>query len=62
MARKNRDKYDGRYVALNGDTLLAAGNNAKDVAVKARELGITDALIIFVERSNRPRFISGGVW
>lgn len=59
---ENRDEYDGRYVALNGDTLLAVSKKAKDVAVKARELGIADALIVFVEGSNRPRFISGGVW
>lgn len=59
---KNRDKYDGKYVALNGDRLIAVGDNYKDAAIKARELGIGDALIVYVEGSNHPRFISGGLW
>ncbi len=59
---KNCDEYDGKYVALDGDRLLAVGENAKEVAVRARELGVNDALIVYVEGSNRPRFISGGVW
>jgi hypothetical protein len=36
---QHRDKYDGKYVALDGDNLLAAG--AKDVSAKARELGVS---------------------
>lgn len=59
---KHRDVYDGKYVALEGDNLLAYGDSAKEVVTKARELGINDALIVYVEGSNRPRFISGGVW
>ncbi len=58
----NRDEYDGKYVALNGDMLVAVGDGYKEVAVEARELGAADALIIFVEGSNRPKFISGGFW
>ena len=58
----NRDEYDGKYVALDGDTLVAVGDNYKEAAVKARELGAGDALIMFVESSNRPKFISGGFW
>lgn len=58
----NRDEYDGKYVALDGDTLVAVGDNYKEAAVKARELGVNDALIMFVEGSNRPKFISGGLW
>ena len=59
---KNRDEYDGQYVALDGDNLVAVGDGYKIVAVKARELGINDALIMYVEGNNRPRFISGGFW
>ena len=59
---KNRDEYDGQYVALDGDNLVAVGDGYKNVAVKARELGINDALIMYVEGSNCPRFISGGFW
>ncbi len=59
---ENRDKYDGKYVALNGDTLVAVGDGYKEAATKARELGVKNALIVFVEGSNRPPFISGGFW
>jgi len=59
---KNRDEYDGRYVALNGNKLIALGENFKEAAIKARELGCKDALIVFVEGSQRPLFISGGLW
>jgi len=59
---KHRDEYDGKYVALDGDNLIAVGDGYKEVATKADELGIEGALIIYVEGSNHPRFISGGVW
>lgn len=59
---KNRDEYDGKYVALNGDRLIAVSDSGKDLAVKIHQSGIKDALVIFVEGSSRPRFVSGGVW
>jgi hypothetical protein len=59
--KENRDEYDGKYVALDGDTLVAVSNSFKETATKAKELGIKDAWIIFVEGSDRPRFISGGL-
>jgi len=58
----NRDEYDGKYVALDGNTLVAVGDSYKEAAVKARELGVNNVLIVFVEGSNRPKFISGGLW
>ncbi len=59
---KNRDEFDGQVVALDGDTLLAHGESGKEVAAKVKELGIKSAYIVLVEGSNRPPFISGGVW
>lgn len=59
---ENRDKYDGKYVALNDDTLVAVGDGYKEAATKARKLGVKDALIVFVEGGNRLPFISGGFW
>lgn len=56
------DEYDGQYVALDGDTLIAAGASAKDVSAKARELGIAGALILYVEGSQQPRSLGGGLW
>ena len=59
---KHRDEYDGQYVALQGDELIAADKSAKTVAAKAREIGIKEALIVYVEGSGSQRFIGGGVW
>ena len=58
---KHRDEYDGQYVALDGNTLIAASQDGRDLAAKLRELGINGAFIAFVEGSGRPPFISGGL-
>ncbi len=58
----NRDEYDGKYVALDGDKLIAVSENGKDLAAKLKKLGIVGAFIVFVEGGNRPPFISGGLW
>ena len=59
---ENHGEYDGKYVALEGNTLIAASENGKDLAAKLKKLGIMGAFITFVESSNRPPFISGGFW
>lgn len=59
---KNRDQYDGKYVALDASRLVAVAESYKEVAEKALEFGVKDALIVYVEGSNRPPFISGGIW
>lgn len=53
---KHRDEYDGQWVALDGDTLLAHGNKLKEVADTARAAGVMDALFVRVEGSNTPPF------
>ena len=58
----NRDEYEGKYVALDGNTLVAVGDNYNEAAVKARELTVNNVLIVFVEGSIRLEFLSGGLW
>ena len=58
---KNRDEYDGLWVALDGDRLLASGEMLKDVAEKAEKLGIKDALMVHVQGSQHPPEM-GGIW
>lgn len=58
---KNRDEYEGQHVALDGDKLIAAGFDAKEVARKARASGINGLYFAFVEPKNSPPFISGGI-
>jgi len=56
---KHSDEYAGRYVALRDGSLIAQGDSYKEVAVKARELGISDALLVFVENNNSPPISEG---
>ena len=47
--KQHEREYIGQWIALKDDQLLAHGGNAKDVSVKARELGVRDALVLLVE-------------
>lgn len=53
---KHRDEYDGQWVALDGDRLLAHGYEFKDVIAAARNAGVMDALVFIVEGSEAPPF------
>jgi len=57
---RHRDEYEGKYVALVGEKLIAQGNSFKEVAVEARGRSI-NALIVFVEGSQTPPHV-GGFW
>jgi hypothetical protein len=59
--KAHRDEYDGRYVALSGDQLLAVGDSYQAVAGRSLTLGCATALIVYVEGSTHPPFISGGL-
>ena len=47
--RENRDEYAGLWVALDGDSLIASGDDLKRVAETARQRGVPDALMMRVE-------------
>jgi uncharacterized protein DUF5678 len=47
--RKHRDEYAGQWVALDGERLIASGDDLKEVASTARRLGAADALMMRVE-------------
>jgi hypothetical protein len=47
--RSHREDYGGQWVALNGNHLIASGDDLKRVAQTARELGQADALMVLVE-------------
>lgn len=55
----NRALYEGKYVALDGNNLVACGESVKQVAAAAREKGINDALIVFVETRHTPPYVGG---
>ena len=42
---RNRDKYLGQWVALEGDTLIAHGANSREVYLAARQAGITPYIV-----------------
>ncbi len=54
--RENSEQYQGKYVALQGNRLLASGNGYKEIITKAREAGFPDALLIYVEPFDTPPF------
>ncbi len=60
--KENRDKFANQWVALKGENLVASGVDAKTVAKKVRKLGLKGLFLTFVEASDQPPFISGGVW
>lgn len=49
---KHRNEYAGQWVALDGENLIANGEDLKQVAKTARELGVPDALMVRVEPSD----------
>ncbi len=57
--RQHRDEYVGQWIALDGDRLLGHNEDFKVVATAARNAGVADALIFFVELRNAPDFV---VW
>lgn len=60
--RENRDKFANQWVALDGERMVASGADAKEVAMEVRTLGLKGLFLTFVEASDQPPFISGGVW
>ena len=59
--RENSENYRGKYVATHGDRLIASGDKLKEVIGKARELGLPDSLLTYVEPFDTPPYV-GGVW
>jgi hypothetical protein len=47
-AERHRDKYLGQWVALEGDTLIAQGANAREVYLAARQAGIASPYIVHI--------------
>ena len=47
--KEHRDEYAGQWIALDGENLIASGDDLKQVVGTARRLGVPDALMIRVE-------------
>ena len=47
--QKHRDEYAGQWIALDGERLIASGDDLKQVISTARRLGVPDALMMRVE-------------
>ena len=50
--RQHRARYEGQWVALDGNQLLAHGLKLKEVAEAAQKQGVTDALFVQIEATN----------
>ena len=42
---ENREEFDGQWVALDGDTLLAHGDDGKEVHAEAQKKGVKTPLM-----------------
>ncbi len=47
--QKHRDEYAGQWIALDGEKLIASGDDLKQVVSTARRLGVPGALMMRVE-------------
>lgn len=54
--RENRAEYQGKYVALHGNRLIASGDGYKEISQKARAAGLPDALLTYIEPFDTPPF------
>jgi hypothetical protein len=50
--QEHRNEYAGQWVALDGERLIASGDDLKQVANTARRIGASDALIMRVESND----------
>ena len=54
--REHKDEYAGQWVALDGDQLIAAGSDARQVYETARLVGVELPLVVQVEPSDELPF------
>lgn len=56
--RLHRDEYASQWVALEGNRLISHGPEFKEVVAAARQAGISDPLVIYVQHSSTPPFVN----
>lgn len=56
---ENREKYSGRWVALDGDRLIASGATAKEVYSKAKAEGVEIPFVDLVTERKSVPFTEG---
>ena len=57
--QENREKYSGRWVALDGDRLIASGSTAKEVYSKAKAESIEIPFVELVTEEESGPFTGG---
>ncbi|MCC6327309.1 MAG: hypothetical protein IT174_02250 [Acidobacteria bacterium] len=55
---ENREKYDGKFVVLEGDTLISSGSDPKPLYEQARAMGIKNPFV----KKIRARILPFGGW
>ncbi len=53
---EHRDEYSGQYVVIEGDQLVAHGNDGRQTLADARKAGIKIPFIAHIEASDEPPF------
>lgn len=55
--REHRNEYGGQWVALEGDRLIAHGEESRDVFAAARADGAKMPFVTFIEPADAPPFM-----
>jgi hypothetical protein len=56
---RHRKEYSRQWVALDGDSLVSSNSDCRLVIDEARQKGVPDALIVYVEPPDAPPLILG---
>lgn len=57
--KKNREKYAGKYVALNGNKLVGVGKTIREAHHEAKQNGVNNPFLVRVSSENET--LSGGL-
>ena len=52
--RENRQKYLGKWIVLDGDKFIGAGDDPRPIVAKARKDGVKIPFVKFVEDDSEP--------
>ncbi len=56
--KENRQKYIGKWIVLDGETFIGAGDDPRPIVKKARKNGVKIPFVKFIEDNSEP-FVGG---
>jgi hypothetical protein len=56
--KAHRDEYIGKWIVLDGDKLIGAGDDPRPIVEQARSAGVTQPFVEFIRDTSEP-FMGG---